>query len=122
MTDLELADRFIRALEAGDEATVRECYADDAVIWHNFDGIEQTVDDNVASLHWLRRIMEGIRYADIRRAPLPDGLLQQHVLTGSIDGAPIAVDSCVIMQIGAGRIQRLQEYLDPTPILTRRPS
>ena len=119
MSENTLADRFIEALMAGDEATVRECYADDAVIWHNFDGTEQTVDDNVASLHWLRRIMDNMSYTEIRRTPITGGVLQQHVLSGSIGGDAVAVPACVILKIEDDRIIRLEEYLDPTPITSR---
>ena len=115
-TALELADRFIAALEAGDEATVRDCYAADAVIWHNFDGIEQSVDDNVASLHWLRSVLSDCRYDIVRRELLPDGFLQQHVLRGTAkSGKEVAMPACVVVRVDEGRITRLDEYLDPTP-------
>ena len=36
-----LAQRFITAVETGDIDTARDCYAEDAVIWHNTDELEQ---------------------------------------------------------------------------------
>ena len=41
-----LAVRFFDAVEAGDIAALRACYADDARIWHNTDRAEQTPEDN----------------------------------------------------------------------------
>lgn len=118
MDTLKLADKFIAALEAGDEPTVRQCYADDAVIWHNFDGIEQSVDVNVASLHWLRSKLDNIGYEIVRRELLPDGFLQQHILTGTTkNGDAIRMPACVVFKVENDRIVRLEEYLDPTPMI-----
>ena len=36
-----LADRLVAAIEAGDVEGVAAIYADDAVIWHNTDQVEQ---------------------------------------------------------------------------------
>ena len=47
---LDFAKRFIGAIQSGDVATVRACYAPDAKIWHNNDRKEQTVDQNVKVL------------------------------------------------------------------------
>jgi ketosteroid isomerase-like protein len=38
---LELADRLFKAVEKGDVETVRSIYSPDAVIWHNFDSLDQ---------------------------------------------------------------------------------
>ena len=51
-----LITRFVGAIQAGDVATVREIYAPDAAIWHNFDEREQTVDENVVTLADLHRL------------------------------------------------------------------
>lgn len=113
-----LVNQFMSALEQADESAIRQCYADNAAIWHNFDGLEQTVDDNVASLHWLRGHLEDIRYADVVHCEIADGLLQRHVMTGtSASGESLAMPACVIFTIEGGRITRLEEYLDPTPLL-----
>ena len=40
----EVVIRFFAALEAGDIETVRSIYSPDALIWHNDDLIEQSVD------------------------------------------------------------------------------
>ncbi|MGH9269678.1 MAG: hypothetical protein ACRDZ2_00205 [Ilumatobacteraceae bacterium] len=37
---LDLAERFFAAIEAGDLDAVGGIYADEAVIWHNHDGVE----------------------------------------------------------------------------------
>ena len=67
----ELVIRFFTALEAGDIETLREIYAPDAVIWHNDDLLEQSVEDNLKVLAGLHRAVSGLRYDVIRRAPEP---------------------------------------------------
>lgn len=117
MTDaamLDLAERFFGAIEAGDIERVRSLYSADAVIWHNDDGVEQSVDDNLRVLRWLCRHLHERRYEIVRRDALADGFLQQHVLRGRTDaGQPFAMAACIVCTVTAGRIRRLDEYLDP---------
>jgi len=110
---LELADRLIAAIEAADVDTIRACYAPDARIWHNFDGIEQTVDENLATLSWLVKRLPQRHYEIQRREALTDGFFQQHVLTGTTHtGEDFALPACIVCRVADGRITRLDEYLD----------
>src|SRR5262249_50277775 len=61
-THLEVAERFFGAIERGDIDTVRNCYAPNAVIWHNFDGVEQTRDQNLRTLGWLSKALPKRKY------------------------------------------------------------
>ena len=83
---LAFAKKFVDAIQAGDIATTRACYHPDAKLWHNTDGIEQTVDQNMKVLDWF-----------IRTLP---------------DGTKWAMDACVVIKIENGLITRLDEYLD----------
>lgn len=116
MTDAEklaFAEKFLGAIESGDTATVRACYADDAAIWHNNDGVTQTVEQNMAVLGWFIAKLPGRHYRVVRRVALPDGFLQQHVLEATLpDGTRWEMPACVIVRIENGRITRLDEYLD----------
>ena len=105
--------RFFAALEAGDIDTLREIYAPDAVIWHNDDLIEQSVADNLKMLQGLHRVVSGLRYDIIRRVPAADGVLQQHVLRGSLpDGTEVELHAAMYLQVREGHISRIEEYLD----------
>lgn len=112
---LAVAERFIAALEAGDLETMRDCYAPDAVIWHNTDGLDnpgQDRDANVSVLAWMRRQLKTYRYDIIRREATSDGFFQQHVLRGETHlGETLALPAAVICQVKDGRITRLDEYL-----------
>jgi ketosteroid isomerase-like protein len=110
---LAFAKTFVDAIQAGDTATVRACYAPDAKLWHNTDGIEQTVDQNMKVLDWFIRTLPDRNYRVTRREALSDGFLQQHVLEATLpDGTKWAMDACVVIKIENGLITRLDEYLD----------
>jgi len=109
----ELVVRFFAALEAGDIETLREIYAPDAVVWHNDDLIEQSVDDNLKVLQGLHRAVSGLRYDIVRRAAAADGIIQQHVLRGRLpDGAAVELHAAMYLQVRDGHITRIEEYLD----------
>ncbi len=110
---LTLAERFVGAIQSGDTATVRACYAPDAKLWHNNDGVEQTVDQNMKVLDWFIRTLPDRQYRLVRREALPDGFMQQHVLEATLpDGTKWAMDACVVCRVKNGVITRLDEYLD----------
>ena len=119
---LDFAERFVSAIQTGDTATVRACYHPDAKLWHNTDGIEQTVDQNMKVLDWFIRTLPDRNYRVVRRESLPDGFLQQHVLEATLpDGTKWAMDACVVIKIEDGRITRLDEYMDSAKGAQLRP-
>ncbi len=110
---VDFARRFVAAIQAGDTETVRACYAPDAKIWHNNDGVEQTVDQNMKVLDWFIRALPDRNYRVLRVEALPDGFLQQHVLEATMpDGSTWAMDACVVVRMKDGKIVRLDEYID----------
>lgn len=110
---LDLAERFLGAIQAGDIDTVRACYAPDAKLWHNTDNIEQTVDQNLRVLGWFARKLPDRHYRVLRREALKDGFMQQHVLEATLpDGTPWKMSACVVVKMENGLITRLDEYLD----------
>jgi ketosteroid isomerase-like protein len=110
---IAFAKSFIGAIQAGDPDTVRACYHPDARIWHNNDGIEQTVDENMRVLRWFMRTLPDRHYRVLRVEALSDGFLQQHVLEATLpDGTAWAMDACVVVRMKDGLIVRLDEYID----------
>ena len=109
-----LATKFFAAIQAGDIETVAATYSDDAVIWHNYDQIEQHKADNLRTLQYVIATVQGRSYDDVRRTVLDDGFVQQHVLRATItsNGAPYAMPACIICTLVDGRITRLDEYMD----------
>lgn len=107
-----VADRLLAAIGSGDAAAVREVYAPDARIWHNFDERDQTVDENLATLVDLHRRATGLQYTEIRRFPSPGGFVQQHVLVGQAAGGVLRIPAMIRFWVDGGRVTRLEEYLD----------
>jgi len=109
---LEVAARFFDAIEAGDVARIKAIYAPNAVIWHNNDQKEQTVDENLRVLDWVVRNLKNRHYRVKRRVAIPGGFLQQHVLEAETANGPFSMPACIVVEVKDGRISRLDEYLD----------
>ena len=91
----------------------RALYAPDAVIWHNFDGVEQNVTDNLRVLGWMASAFKARAYTDVRRSSTDDGFVQQHVLQlTKADGTAVELPACIVATCNEGRITRIDEYLD----------
>ncbi len=110
----DFAARFMAALERGDPDEVRAFYSPDAQLWHNFDDVAQTVDENLNLMAWMARKLPQRRYRVTRLEPLPDGWMQQHVLEATLpDGRPFRILACCVIVVKGGVITRIDEYLDP---------
>lgn len=116
-----LANRFFDAIEAGDIAAVADCYADDAVIWHNTDGQESSKIENLSILADFVRQLPVRRYEDRRLTVTADGFVQQHTLRcPRRDGSPRELHAVLVCQVRDGRIARLDEYFDSAQLAAWR--
>lgn len=114
-----MADALFHAIESGDIEAVGSLYADDVEVWHNTDGAVQTKEQNLRVLSWVVRNLQDRRYEVLRRAALPHGFVQQHVLHATApSGQPVAIPACVVVTVRDGRVKRLDEYLDSAHIAT----
>jgi ketosteroid isomerase-like protein len=108
-----LAKRFIDAIEAGDVAAAMACYAPDARIWHNHDGVTQGPAENAAMLAGFVKGVPTRSYDERRVHAFEGGFVEQHRLRGRTRaGVDFALDACIICQVSDGRITRLDEYFD----------
>jgi ketosteroid isomerase-like protein len=113
MNEFPLLDRLMAAIERSDTKNAAACYAPDARIWHNFDGVEQSVDENMRSLGWMDKRLSGRKYEIVARHAFAGGFVQQHVLTGTLNnGEPFRMPACIVVTLKDGLIARLDEYLD----------
>ncbi|MDP3908578.1 nuclear transport factor 2 family protein [Novosphingobium sp.] len=114
---LDLADRFFAAVEAGDIETVRDCYDARAAIWHNTDDLEQTRDENLATLRGMALRISDRRYEVLQREVFPGGFVQRHNLHGTRqDGVRLTLHACILCKVENGRITRLDEYFDSAQV------
>ena len=112
---LEVAERLFKSIEHGDVAAIRSSvYAPNAKIWHNNDGLTQTVEQNLAVLGWVVANILELAYTEVRRHPTPTGFVQQHVMRGRLksSGKEFLLPACIICEVEHGRITSLDEYLD----------
>lgn len=110
----ELVARFFDAVGRGDIETVADLYDDDLIVWHNFDNVEKTKAENLASLASIPSRITDRSYEDRRVNVFDGGFVQQHVLHGTRvgDGQRLTMPAAIICQVKAGKITRLDEYLD----------
>lgn len=109
---MSVADDLFAAIEKGDVGAVRDLYAPDAVIWHNNDEVEQTVEQNLRVLQWVCDNLADRAYEDVRRHDFDGGFVQQHVLRFTKDGERRGLPACIVATVADGRITRIDEYLD----------
>lgn len=108
-----LAQRFFDAVEAGDIDAVGACYADDVVIWHNTDGLNNTKAENLQTLAGFAKHISDRRYTERRVSVFDGGFVQQHVLLGvRPDGEHVSLPCAIICAVKDGVITRLDEYFD----------
>ena len=108
-----LADRIFAAIEAADVESIASIWADDVVVWHNTDGIEQERSANLRVLDWMVGSTTLRSYRNIRRTIVAGGFVQQHVLHVELpDGRTADVPAALFVEVDNGRITRIDEYLD----------
>jgi ketosteroid isomerase-like protein len=119
---LKIADKLFRAIENGDVDAIRQIYTAETKIWHNNDGIAQSVEQNLAVLKWVISNIKNLKYTEVRLQATPTGFVQQHVLRGRFKDHDVALPACLIGTVEDGHITRLDEYLDSaqTAVLASR--
>lgn len=117
MQTLELAKRFITAVEAGDVDTAQACFHPDAGIWHNYDDTVQTVAENMGTLRWMMGKAQKREYKLKRLQEIEGGYLQQHTLRITDNaGEVLTLYACALVSVEDGLITRIEEYIDPSPL------
>ena len=105
-----LAWELMSAVNSGDGERLRAVYSPDVRIWHTFDGLEQTREENVRTLLWMHAHIAGVRYEQVRASATEDGFVAQFVMRAD---EPAFEAPCMVRAWCAdGRITRLEEYVD----------
>jgi ketosteroid isomerase-like protein/quercetin dioxygenase-like cupin family protein len=115
-----LADAFSSAYPKADMATLHSIFGRDAVVWHNWDRNAQSLEKHLAMLEALSSNLRSMAYEKVRRHYFGHGWVQQHTVTGETQsGQTWEAEACVVFTVVDGRIQRLEEYIDPTQFAAR---
>ncbi|MGV3770363.1 MAG: nuclear transport factor 2 family protein [Sphingobium phenoxybenzoativorans] len=113
-----IAEAFFKAIEQGDVDTLNRLYADDAGVWHNFDGITQTKAEGVQTLAQFAAVADS-RYELQQRYVVGDTVIQRHNIhirmkaTGASKVIPVAV----FLKFRDGKVAHIYEYLDSAHVV-----
>ena len=117
MKTLELARHFMDVIGKGDVEASRACLHPDAAIWHNYDDITQTVDENMKLLEFMIAKCKNREYEFHRLEEIKDGYLQHHTLTiTGMDDKKYSTHAMCMITVKDGKISLIQEWLDPSPL------
>ncbi len=116
MNELEtraVADRLFDSVEKGDLKAVAQLYAEDIVVWHNNDQVEQTKAQNLAAIAGAIERLVSRRYANRRIDVFPGGFVQQHMFVATRpNGEVIEMPAVVVARVANGLITRIDEYFE----------
>lgn len=105
--------RLYDALARGDVAAARACCSPDVRVWHNFDCRALTASEAAEGWTAFCSTFPERYIADVRRTPLPNGVLQRHLqVVRHSDGTRSMWPICLIVTLRDDLIVRLDEYLD----------
>jgi ketosteroid isomerase-like protein len=110
---LAVANRFFQGLLDGDLAALDAACAPGSVLWINVTEQERPLEASLPGFARLRAKVPDLRMDMVRRRGTSEGFVEQHVLTGTMPtGDKLRVVGCFIGTVQAGRITRLEEYVD----------
>ncbi len=124
MTDRELRElcqRYFDAIERRDVDAVADCCAPEFTFWVNLGGgVESTREANLATLREGYALLRRRSYDDRTIDTFATGFLARYSVTAVTHGGKrSSYWACIVAQCKAGRITRIDEYLDSSKF--RRP-
>ncbi|MBT2245953.1 MULTISPECIES: nuclear transport factor 2 family protein [Sphingomonadales] len=107
--------KMFSSIEQGDMETFRTCFEAGAIIWHNFDQAEQTVEQTADILQYFCSSTVSRKYQQQRISWADDAAFSQHFLTAKFpSGYEMRLPALMRIVIGAnGLVSRIDEYFDP---------
>jgi hypothetical protein len=88
--------------------------APDAKVWHNFDEVNQSVQETVAGMGIILGKISQVRYEERRCVGFEGGFVHQHAFTGiKADGSKLRIPACIVGTVEGGKVTRVDEYMDP---------
>jgi ketosteroid isomerase-like protein len=113
-----LADAMAQVIGTRDTSGLEAIYTDNLTVWHNDDRKTQSREENIAHLASIFSMFSSLRYGDVKITCTTDGFVQQHVLNGILnDGRSVEIPACLVFTVTGGKIEHIDEYLDPSPFL-----
>ena len=124
MTDAEklaIARAYVDATATNDSEALWGIHEPDATTWHNFDGLEVSVDRSAQSLAWLHRTVSDLRLENVRVIATAEGFVVRWTMPGRAPSGPLRAHSCVVVTLSpAGKVARAAEYVDTAQLAVLR--
>jgi ketosteroid isomerase-like protein len=106
-------ERFLKAIETGNETTLHEIYRDDILIWHSFTNTTISKDAGIATLAGLWRNGVQMHYAlDEQLVVGNRGVRRHRVEATTRGGRRVVLHVAMFATVEDGQISRLDEYVD----------
>ena len=117
MDNVALAHKLYDAMEVKDVDTFRSCFSSSAMVWHNYDDVEQPIEEAVTQLQGMLQFAPGLKYSDRRYMNVTGGAVLQHVSHMSLaNGQELVVPIIQRIYIENQLIERIEEYMDTTAL------
>lgn len=114
----EVAEKWCSLLANKDSAILREIYHENAETWHNYDRKNMTMQEITELVGVIFSTFKEMSFQNIQRSFIENGFVQRHDIVGThVNGAPLNIAACVFVTVKDGKISRLEEYIDPAPLL-----
>jgi ketosteroid isomerase-like protein len=114
---LKIAEKWSSILPNKDMTVLREIYHENAETWHNYDRKNMTMQELAALVEVVFSSFSKLAIKNIRRSAIEKGFVQQHDIVGThINGQSLNFSGCIVVTVEAGKISRLEEYIDPAPV------
>lgn len=108
-----VAVAYATATRAGDAQALAALSEPDAVVWHNHDDTEVSLERSGRTLRWLHRTVPDVAWHDVALSLTCDGFVWRAVITGTAPGGSLRVHTCVVVTLSdGGHVARTDEYLD----------
>jgi ketosteroid isomerase-like protein len=105
--------RFLKAIETGNETALREVYRDDLLVWHSFTNTTISKDANIAMLTGLWRDGVRIRYVFEEQLVVGNRGVRRHRVEATTSGGRrFVMHVAMFATVEDDRIIRLDEYVN----------
>jgi ketosteroid isomerase-like protein len=116
-TATSVADRFVAALENGDEAELARLYHPELRFTIRTTGAAFDRTEALRNFRTMWRHLRDVEVEVVDRQVTERGFLSQQVLRATLaDGVRMEVPMCMIFELCDGRIHRIDEYFDAAAV------
>jgi hypothetical protein len=114
--NVRIGAAYAAATRSGRADAIAAVTEPDAVVSHSFDGrvADRAYSERTAA--WLRTAVPDITWDDVAIHPTPTGFVWQAVITGTAPGGALRAHTCAVVTLSpAGKVARMDEYVDSAP-------